>query len=258
VSVFAGSFPAAAAAQVLAGWPPVPGGAVPAILAGLADQSLLVAVADPAGTRYRVLETIRQYGADRLADAGESIEAMSRHLRWCLDAGAALESPPGADDAGAWRAFDWISDELRSALGWAAGEARFRAEAHRLATMLAGLSFARGTPGESQRRYEQAADLAADARSAAAALHSAAGAAESRAFGNDALRLHRAAADAAIHAGDRAAAAVDLARAAELVHRAPGDARAIVRRGETYRRMERYEEALADLNRAIELNPGDA
>jgi len=168
VSVFAGSFPAAAAAEVLAGWPPVPGGAVPAILAGLADQSLLVAVADPAGTRYRVLETIRQYGADRLADAGESIEALSRHLRWCLDAGAALESPPGADDAGAWRAaFDWISDELRSALGWAAGEARLRAEAHRLATMLAGLGFARGTPGESQRRYEQAAVLAADARSAA-------------------------------------------------------------------------------------------
>ncbi len=223
VSVFAGSFPAAAAAEVLVGWPPVPGGAVPGILAGLADQSLLVAVADPAGTRYRVLETIRQYGASRLADAGESVEALSRHLRWCLDAGAGLESRPGADDAGAWRAaFDRIADELRSALGWAAGEAQFRAEAHRLAIMLAGLGFARGTPGESQRRYEQAADLAADARSAAAALHLAAGAAECRAFGNDALRLHRAAADAAVAAGDRAAAAMDLARAAELVHRAPG------------------------------------
>src|SRR5260370_1056427 len=80
-SVFAGSFPAAAAAEVLAGWPPVPGGAVPGILAGLADQSLLVAVADPAGTPYRVLETIRPDGATRLADAGESVEALARHLR---------------------------------------------------------------------------------------------------------------------------------------------------------------------------------
>src|SRR5260370_4435888 len=63
----------------------------------------LVAVADPAGTRYRVLETIRQYGASRLADAGESVEALSRHLRWCLDAGARLPPPPGPDDAGACR-----------------------------------------------------------------------------------------------------------------------------------------------------------
>jgi tetratricopeptide (TPR) repeat protein len=32
---------------------------------------------------------------------------------------------------------------------------------------------------------------------------------------------------------------------------------AIARRGETYREMERYDDALADFNRAIELDPGD-
>lgn len=223
VCVFAAPFTAAAAADVLTCWPPVESSAVPGILAGLAEQSLLVAIADPAGTQYRVLETIRQYGADRLAAGGESVEAQSRHLRWCLDAAAALASPRGGGNAGAWRAaFDRVADELRSALGWAASEARSRTEAHRLAVMLGDLSFARGLPGESQRRYEQAADLAADARSAAVALHLAAGAAESRSFGNEAMRLHRAAADAAIRAGDRAAAAINLARAAELVNRAPG------------------------------------
>ncbi|HEY3872203.1 MAG TPA: hypothetical protein VGM10_27830 [Actinocrinis sp.] len=41
VSVFAGPFTASAAAVLLAGWPPVPAGAVPAALAALADQSLL-------------------------------------------------------------------------------------------------------------------------------------------------------------------------------------------------------------------------
>ncbi len=122
VSVFAAPFTASAAAAVLAGWPPVAGDAIPAILAGLADQSLLVAIADPGGTRYRAPETIRQYGADRLDEAGESAEAHSRHLSWCLDASAALELPPG-DDAGAWRpAFDQVADELRGALGWAAGK----------------------------------------------------------------------------------------------------------------------------------------
>ena len=35
----------------------------------------------------------------------------------------------------------------------------------------------------------------------------------------------------------------------------PSYAWALANRGETYRRMERYEEALADLTRAIDLNP---
>lgn len=208
----------------MAGWSPAERGALPATLAGLAEQSLLVVAAEPAGTRYRALEAVRQYGADRLADAGESIETRSCHMRWCLDAAAALELPAAvAYGTGGWRAaFDRIADDLRGALGWAAGEAAFRAEAHRLAVVLGDLCFARGMPGESQRRYGQAASVADDARSAAAALHLAAGAAETSAFGNEALRLHRAAADAALRAGDRAAAATYLAQAAELAGRAPG------------------------------------
>ena len=35
----------------------------------------------------------------------------------------------------------------------------------------------------------------------------------------------------------------------------PGDARAIARRGSTFVSLQRYEEALADFNRAIELDP---
>jgi tetratricopeptide (TPR) repeat protein len=91
-----------------------------------------------------------------------------------------------------------------------------------LARRLAELCFDRGLSGESQRRYEQAAELALDDSATASALRNAAGAAESRHFGNDALRLHRAAADAALRAGDRSAAAWDLAVAAELIVRRPG------------------------------------
>ncbi|WP_132126102.1 ATP-binding protein [Actinocrispum wychmicini] len=219
VSVFAGPFAAAAAATV-AGWLPVPAGAVPTILAGLAEQSLLVAIVVPGGTRYRVLETIRQYGVDRLEEAGESVEAFSHHLRWCLEESAALVSRAPVD---AWRAaFDQVADELRGALAWAEGTVRYRPEAYRLAIGLAELSFTRGMPGESQRRYEQAAELAADDLAAADALRSAAGAAESRHVGTEALRLRRGAADAALRAGDRAGAAGDLARNAELINRGPG------------------------------------
>ena len=46
VSAFAVPFTADAATKVLADWPPVAGDAVPAILAGLADQSLLATIAE--------------------------------------------------------------------------------------------------------------------------------------------------------------------------------------------------------------------
>ena len=221
ISVFAAPFTATAAEAMLAGWPPTAGGAIPDALARLADQSLLVAAADPAGTRYRALETVRQYGTAQLDAAGEADQAFARHLSWCLDAATALGTP--AEAGRAWRsAFDQLADELRAALRWAAARAGRQPEAYRLAMTLADLAFARGLPGESQRRYEQAAELAADAGQAAAALRWAAGAARSRHFGNDALRLQLAAAEAAVRAGDRAGAAMDLAQAAEMYNRTPG------------------------------------
>jgi predicted ATPase len=103
VSVFAGPFTATAAVVVVAGWPPVPTDAVPTILAGLADQSLLIAIPGPGGTRYRALETIRQYSAGRLEKAGESVEALSWHLSWCLDESADLELA-SRERGGTWRA----------------------------------------------------------------------------------------------------------------------------------------------------------
>ena len=169
----------------------------------------------------------------------ESIEVLSRHVRWCLESGAALELIPG-DDTGAWRtAFDQVADELRAALSWAADDARHRPQAHRLAVMLADLCFVRGLLAESQRRYEQAAELAPDDSAAAAALRDAAGAAETRHFGNEAMRLRRAAADAAVRAGDRAGAAADLAQVGRVDQPragADGDGRAARRRGGADRR----------------------
>ncbi|MEU5879158.1 LuxR C-terminal-related transcriptional regulator [Spirillospora sp. NPDC047279] len=222
ISVFAGPFTARAAATVLGDRPPVQARAVATMLAGLADQSLLVAIPDRSGTGYRALETIRQYGMDRLEDAGESAEAHWRHFAWCLAESTELQAASG-EPTGAWRAaFDRVADELRAALAWAAGAVEHRHDAYRLAMGLAGLTFARGMPGESQRRYQQAAELAPHDAAAAGALRSAAGAAESRQFGSEALRLRRAAAGAALRAGDRAAAAADLARNAELITRGPG------------------------------------
>ncbi|WP_434095233.1 ATP-binding protein [Streptomyces flaveolus] len=184
-------------------------------LGRLAEQSLLAVTPSAAGTRYQALETIRQYGTERLVDAGELTEVRGRHLTWCLAAATALEDTSGAD----WRArFDASADDLRAALAWAAGRPERRPEAHRLALTLAGLAFSRTLLGEAQQRYEQAAALAGD-DAAAAALRQAAAVAGCRRLGDDMYRLHRAAAEAARRAGDRAGACRDLAAAATAAYR---------------------------------------
>ena len=72
LSVFGGSFDLAAAAEVVGG----DEFEVADIVAGLARRSL---VGHHGATgRYRLLETLRQYGADRLAEAGESGPAQER------------------------------------------------------------------------------------------------------------------------------------------------------------------------------------
>ncbi len=241
VSVFAGPFAARSAAEVLGGWEPIDPDLVPSQLAGLADQSLLVTTSSRGETRYRALETIRQYGAALVEDAGETAEARARHLAWIL-AAARRMLPPVMDgpEGDEWRAdFDVISVEARQALPRARYVAEQRDTAYHVSLLLAELSFARGRPGESQRRYELAAHLAPDDAARARDLRMAAGAAEARQFGNEALRLRPMAAEAALNAGDPTGAANQLARAAELIGRGPGIIPTLPPDGEVERLLER-------------------
>ncbi len=212
VSVFVTPFTAPAAAHVAA----LDAATAADGLARLAEQSLLAVTLSPDGTRYRALKTLRQYGADRLTEAGELDDTRARHLHWCLDRSADLQRP-GADD---WRArFDRVADELRAALAWAQSRPEQRADAHRLARDTAELAFTRHLIGESQQRYEQAAALADTPADTASMLRHAAAVAACRLHGDDLYRLHREAADVARRAGDTAAAARDLAAAVSNAYR---------------------------------------
>ena len=215
-SVFAAPFTSAAAATVT-GFAPLSPSEVAGALARLADHSLLVVIAGFGGTRYRMLEAIRQYGAELMKQVGEHTEVRGRHLGWCLETAAGLEAN---GETGA--SFDQVADDLRAGLGWAAGQSERRADAQALAVHLAHFTYAQGMPSEAQRRYEEAAALAADPAEAERALRRGAVVAWGRAAGNDALRLYRAAAEAARRAGDLRGAAVALATAAELINRSPG------------------------------------
>ncbi|MEU1121356.1 MULTISPECIES: BTAD domain-containing putative transcriptional regulator [unclassified Streptomyces] len=80
LSVFPGGFSAEAADHVLAG------DALP-LLTELTDQSLLTATDTPVGARFRMLETVREFSAARLAEEGEAERALGEFLAWAREFG---------------------------------------------------------------------------------------------------------------------------------------------------------------------------
>ncbi|MFF0608828.1 ATP-binding protein [Nocardia tengchongensis] len=246
VAVFVAPF-TAADAMAVAGSPELDPIAVADGLARLTEQSLLTVVRSARGTRYRALETIRQYEREELTAAGELDEVLARHLNWCVvTAGGLLADPASATRE--WRsAFDAVADDIRAALTWTAVRPERRAEAHDVAITLAQLTFARNLISESQRRYEQAAALTDDPVASAAALRRAAEAAGCRMRGEDMYRLYRAAAETIGGAGDSAASARDLATAAITVYRM----------SDTFARPVAAGEAAALLSQARELAGAD-
>ena len=126
LSVFSGGWSLEAAASVTSDAQEREGGDRPSedfdTLEGvgrLIDRSLVVA--DPGiRTRYRLLETIRQYAAEKLEAAAEAAEIRNRHLRYFLR--LALHAAPeirGRDMVAALDRLDADADNLRGALEWA-------------------------------------------------------------------------------------------------------------------------------------------
>lgn len=95
LSVFPGGFSGEAGEQVL-------GEDALLLLEQLAGQSLLTVADTPAGVRFRMLETVREFSAARRAEAGEDEEAVGRFLAWARDFGVAYHDwlfgsePPAA------------------------------------------------------------------------------------------------------------------------------------------------------------------
>jgi predicted ATPase/DNA-binding SARP family transcriptional activator len=91
LSVFPGGFTSDAAGHVL-------GGDIRPVLEQLADQSLLKVVDTMSGTRYRMLETVREFAATRREDAGENELVTGRFLAWARDFGVAHHDSVLTDD----------------------------------------------------------------------------------------------------------------------------------------------------------------
>ncbi|HET9052349.1 MAG TPA: LuxR C-terminal-related transcriptional regulator [Candidatus Dormibacteraeota bacterium] len=101
----------------------IPGGTALDPLAGLVAKSLLLADTSGPRARYRMLESVRLYAAQRLAEAGEEPAIRRRHAAWFLGIAVAAEPKlTGPDQLDALRTLDRERVDLRAALQWALGE----------------------------------------------------------------------------------------------------------------------------------------
>jgi predicted ATPase/class 3 adenylate cyclase len=132
--------------------------------------------ANGAEARYRLLETIRQYGAERLRGAGEASVIRRRHRDWCLKLAEQAEARlPGPEQA-LWLArLEIEHHNLRAALDWSE-ESDEAASGLRLARALWQFWWVRGHLSEGRERLAKLMALAgAEARTPvrAKALHGA-------------------------------------------------------------------------------------
>jgi predicted ATPase len=119
LAVFAGVFRLEAASAVIAS-PEIAQAEVVDGIANLVAKSLVTLVAGGTVARYRLLDTMRAYGLEKLAESGECQWLARRHAEHCRDlierAEAGWETRPTA----AWPAeYAAEIDNLRAALDWA-------------------------------------------------------------------------------------------------------------------------------------------
>ena len=157
LSVFAGGFDLEAALSVC------PAASLE-LLAALAERSLIMVEArsDLDEPRYRMLETIREFAAEGLAETGEVDLIRTRHRDHYLTLAEATTPLLLGPEEDRWQARLTLEmDNLRAALAWS----RDQGDAESLARMVTALIFFWGRPGrirEIRMWLEAAADRADD------------------------------------------------------------------------------------------------
>jgi predicted ATPase/DNA-binding CsgD family transcriptional regulator len=119
LGVFAGGC-SLAAVEAVCGTPEEPEGEILEKLEALTDKSLLLGEEGEDGEpRFSMLETIREYAAERLAASGEKEQIHARHAAFFAALGVQAESGFHGAEEGTWRRrLEADHDNLRAALAW--------------------------------------------------------------------------------------------------------------------------------------------
>jgi predicted ATPase/class 3 adenylate cyclase len=151
LSVFAGGWTLEAAEAVCAG-DGLDHDEVLDVLAQLVNKSLVVADREQGQeTRYRLLETIRQYALERLVESGETDAVQWRHTEYCLLLVTTRQPDfPDAPDVAWLSRMEVEHDNLRAVLAWSLGQGEMLL-AGRLTLSLEWFWFARGHISEGRR-----------------------------------------------------------------------------------------------------------
>jgi len=143
LSVFAGGFSLEAVEAVCSG-DNLDVGAITSLLGSLVDKSLAIAATEPsAAIRFRMLETLQQYGHERLVETKEADELDRRHLDFYMSLAEHAWPNLNGPDQQAWhRRLAGDIGNLRAALDWSC---RRQPEVHlRLATALTDFWYVHG------------------------------------------------------------------------------------------------------------------
>ncbi|HEX6655419.1 MAG TPA: tetratricopeptide repeat protein, partial [Candidatus Limnocylindria bacterium] len=176
------------------------------LLSGLVNKSLVLAEPTPDGSvRYRLLETLRQYGRELLEQRGGAEAVRRRHAAYYLRLAEEVEPELRGPRQDAWLArLELEHDNLRAALAWSRDMPGGADIGVRLAGALGWFWYIHGRPGEGRRQIAAALDAAGDvSMSARARALGAAGflarlqgeAAVSWALLEESVALHRALGD---------------------------------------------------------------
>jgi predicted ATPase/class 3 adenylate cyclase/DNA-binding CsgD family transcriptional regulator len=117
LAVFLGGF-GLDAAQSVAGGADMQRFQVLDLLSLLVDKSLVVADNTGDRTRYRMLETVRQYAAEKLGESGEADAVRSGHRDHYTALTAVLDAPGGTDYEHRVEQAEAEIDNLRAAFAW--------------------------------------------------------------------------------------------------------------------------------------------
>jgi non-specific serine/threonine protein kinase len=165
VAVFASGFTLEAAEAVSDG-DGVDSSEVLDLLVRLVDKSLVVAEEEGGTVRYRLLETVRQYGRERLRESAETEVVHRRHRDWYM--GLAEGAGPnlfGAEQAAWFDRLEMEQGNLRAALMWSIENEGAEA-ASRLIGVLWRFWAVRGYFEEGNKWLEAVLDVAKSSRDA--------------------------------------------------------------------------------------------
>jgi len=136
-----------------------------ALLTSLADKNLMTVEFSDAATRFSMLDTVRDYAAEKLGESGDEAQLRRRHFEFFMSLAEALAAPHQDEKQiqAKLKRLDLELGNIREALAWCAARPERAADGLRLAGKLAWFWMVRGHAEQGREWNERFLKAAPDA-----------------------------------------------------------------------------------------------